>query len=239
MAFLEGAVVIYLRALYYPEGFAFPLKEMDSTLALTELIREAATMLMLMSVAALVSEKFSVGVAWFIYAFAVWDIFYYIFLLLLIGWPQSFFTWDILFLLPVMWTGPVLAPVINSLTMILLAVLIVRAAERHEKIRLKGTEWVLLIAGSVVTIIGYTEDYMHYMLRELSFTSLVSFRHYNEVMAASSVYVPQHFSWWIFVTGEVLFMISILNFFIRHRNPKGRWNTDDTDPGFAGTTDVH
>ena len=40
MAFLESAVVVYLRALYYPEGFVFPLKTMDSTLALTELLRE-------------------------------------------------------------------------------------------------------------------------------------------------------------------------------------------------------
>jgi hypothetical protein len=209
MAFLESAVVVYLRALYYPEGFAFPLKEMDSTLALTELIREAATMVMLASVAVLSSRKVSVGVAWFIYAFAIWDIFYYVFLWLLIGWPQSFFTWDILFLLPVMWTGPVLAPVINSLTMILLAALIVRVSERHEMIRLKGVEWILLIAGSVITIIGYTEDYMHYMLRDFSFTDLVSFRHYNEVMAASSVYVPQHFSWWIFATGELFFLVAI------------------------------
>jgi membrane protein implicated in regulation of membrane protease activity len=59
--------------------------------------------------------------------FAIWDIFYYIFLWLLIGWPESFFTWDILFLLPVTWVGPVLAPVINSLTMIVLAGLILLA----------------------------------------------------------------------------------------------------------------
>jgi len=50
---------------------------------------------------------------------------------------------------------------------------------------------------------------MHYMLRDFSFTDLVSFRHYNEVMAASSVYVPQHFSWWIFATGELFFLVAI------------------------------
>ena len=76
MGFLESAVVVYIREIYYPEGFAFPLKEMSQTLAVTELFRELATMVMLVGMAALASKRFTVAVAWFIYAFAVWDIFY-------------------------------------------------------------------------------------------------------------------------------------------------------------------
>jgi hypothetical protein len=209
MAFLESAVVVYLRALYYPDGFAFPLKEMSPVLAMTELFRELATMVMLASVAAVASRRFAIAVAWFIFAFAVWDIFYYIFLYALLGWPSSLFTWDILFLLPVMWVGPVLAPVLNSLTMIGLAVLIIRASETHEKIRLKGTEWLLLATGSVVTIIGYTSDCMHFMRSRFSFIELVSFSDYREVVAYSAGYVPEHFNWWIFGVGEVLFLIAI------------------------------
>ena len=30
MGYLEAAVVVYLRAIYYPEGFSFPLKPMDA-----------------------------------------------------------------------------------------------------------------------------------------------------------------------------------------------------------------
>jgi hypothetical protein len=223
MGFLESAVVVYIRAIYYPEGFAFPLKEMSPLLAATELFREVATMLMLVSVAAIASRRFAVAVAWFIYSFAVWDIFYYVFLNVLLGWPPSLLTWDILFLLPVMWVGPVLAPVINSLTMILLAAVIIRAAEKHEKVRLKSTEWLLLITGSIITIIGYTSDYMHFMMAMFSFLKLISFGDYREVLAYSAGYIPSHFNWWIFGAGEVLFVIAIGRFCFRHffLNTKG------------------
>jgi hypothetical protein len=216
MGFLESAVVVYIRAIYYPDGFAFPLKEMSPLLAVTELFREVATMVMLVSVAAICAKRFAVAVAWFIYAFAVWDIFYYVFLYVLLGWPPSILTWDILFLLPVMWVGPVLAPVINSITMILLAAVIIRAAERHGTIRVKGLEWFLLISGSIITIIGYTSDYMHFMTERFGFLTLVSFGDYREVLAYSSGYVPSHFNWWIFGIGEALFLIAIGLFCFRH-----------------------
>ena len=216
MGFLESAVVVYIRAIYYPEGFAFPLKEMSPLLAVTELFRELATMVMLASVAAVASKRFTVAVAWFIYAFAVWDIFYYLFLYLLTGWPSSLLTWDILFLLPVMWVGPVLAPVINSLTMILLAAMIVEASEKHGTIRLKALEWILLIAGSLVTIIGYTADYMHFMLDQFSFLQLITLSDYGAIFRHSAGYVPVRFDWWIFATGEVFFLCAIVLFHFRH-----------------------
>ena len=216
MAFLESAVVVYLRAIYYPDGFSFPLKEMSPLLAVTELLREIATMVMLASMAAIATRRFAVAVAWFIYAFAIWDIFYYVFLYALLGWPSSLFTWDILFLLPVIWVGPVLAPVINSLTMILLAAVIVYASEQHKRIRLKWAEWLLLISGSLITIIGYTSDYIHFMRVKFNFLQLVSFRNYREVLAYSAGYVPVHFNWLVFTLGEVFFLIAIGMFFSRH-----------------------
>ena len=117
MGFLESAVVIYLRTIYYPEGFAFPIKLSGQTIALTEVLREAATLVMLFTVSLIADKKGINRFAYFLLAFAVWDIFYYIFLKLLIHWPASFFTWDILFLIPFIWVGPVLAPIINSITM--------------------------------------------------------------------------------------------------------------------------
>ena len=83
MGLLEGAVVVYLRELYYPEGFGFPLKLMSNQVALTELFREAATLIMLMSIGALAGRTRIERFAFFIYSFAVWDIFYYVFLKLL------------------------------------------------------------------------------------------------------------------------------------------------------------
>ncbi|HNT42130.1 MAG TPA: hypothetical protein PKN78_07855, partial [Tenuifilaceae bacterium] len=62
----------------------------------------------------------------------VWDIFYYVFLKLLIGWPTSMLTWDLLFLIPVTWTGPVVAPVAISLMMITLALVILKSAGKTQ-----------------------------------------------------------------------------------------------------------
>ena len=121
MGFLEAAVVVYLREILYPGGFSFPLSPVPASLALTEIFREVATLVMLVSIGILAGRKFSTGFAWFIYSFAIWDIFYYIFLKAVLGWPESLMTWDVLFLIPTTWTGPVLTPVLVSLTMILFA----------------------------------------------------------------------------------------------------------------------
>ncbi|MCD4835016.1 MAG: hypothetical protein K8R31_14555, partial [Bacteroidales bacterium] len=72
MGIFEGAVVVYLRALYYPEGFNFPLIPLDNYIAITELIRELASLFMLLSVGIIAGKNFSQRFAWFIYSFAVW-----------------------------------------------------------------------------------------------------------------------------------------------------------------------
>ena len=100
MGFLECAVVIYMREILYPGGFEFPLAAIEGDLALTEILREAATMVMLLAIGLMAGRNRSERFAWFLYSFAVWDIFYYVFLKILIGWPSSLLTWDILFLIP-------------------------------------------------------------------------------------------------------------------------------------------
>lgn len=97
MGFLESAVVVYLRNIYYPYGFDFPLSPLDSSDTLVELIREAATMVMLATVSIIAGKNFTQRLAFFLLSFAIWDLTYYLFLYLLIGWPQSALTWDILF----------------------------------------------------------------------------------------------------------------------------------------------
>jgi len=217
MGFLESAVVVYMRALYYPEGFAFPLKLMDENIMLTELLREAATLVMLVTVALLSARKAILRLAAFIYAFAIWDIFYYIFLRLLLGWPESLLTWDLLFLIPATWTGPVLAPVINSLTMILLAAMILWASTRRETVRLSAWEWGLLIAGSLITILGYILDYSQYMMQSFSLGEWYSLTHQDQVLEYATRYVPAAFPWWLFLTGEAIFLVAIGWFRYRYR----------------------
>jgi hypothetical protein len=209
MAFLESAVVVYLRALYYPDGVIFPLKLIEGRIAVTELWREVATMVMLITIAVIVSKRAIERFAWFIYAFAIWDIFYYVFLYLLLEWPQSLLTWDILFLIPVTWTGPVLAPVINSLTMILLASVIVYYSALKSGFNLKIFEWALLIFGSCVVIYTYVEGYTRYMLLRFNINDLVSVLPKKEMMEYAAMFVPVHFNWILFGVAEGLFFLSI------------------------------
>jgi len=209
MAFLESAIVVYLRAIYYPDGFIFPLKLIAGQIAITELWREVATMVMLITVAVIVSKRTIERFAWFIYAFAIWDIFYYIFLYYLLGWPSSLLTWDILFLIPVTWTGPVLAPVINSLTMILLASVIVHYLSSNERFRVSLVEWIFLIFGSLVVIYTYTEGYTRYMLTRFSINDLLSVTPKKEVMKYATGFIPVHFNWILFGVAEILFFLAI------------------------------
>lgn len=190
MGYLETAVVIYLREIYYPRGFQFPLTVMPAKAVLIELLREAGTVIMLMGIGILAGHSKPQRFAWFIYSFAIWDIFYYIFLKLLIGWPANLLTWDILFLIPVPWVGPVLAPCIVSLTMILTALMISRYEAVGVAAKMNGRERSLLVIGSVTVIFSFCADFL---------------RHASSLTQGGvKNYVPQHFDWWVFILGEAV-----------------------------------
>ncbi len=211
MGFLESAVVVYLRALYYPEGFDFPLQAMSQTLAITELYREAATLIMLVAMGVLAAKHNLHRFAWFLLVFAVWDISYYIFLKLLINWPASLLTPDILFLLPGMWTGPVLAPVINSLIMILLAYAIL--AGRNKSMLVTGLSrsiWTLLIAGTLIIIANYMADYASYVIENKSAIASTKVS-WNEFMIIQSTqFIPRAFNWLIFSAGVAMHLAAVV-----------------------------
>jgi len=222
MAYLESAVVIYMREIYYPEGFSFPLKMIEGRIAVTEIFREAATMVMLITVAMIVSKRAIERFAWFICTFAIWDIFYYVFLFLLIGWPQSILTWDILFLIPVTWTGPILAPVINSLTMILLASAIIHNAKQNPNFKVRILEWTLLLTGSGIILYVYMEGYTRYMLKKFNPHDLLSISPKKEMMEYALNFIPSHFTWSLFILAEIFFFYAI---FLMIKNGKpGRKN---------------
>jgi hypothetical protein len=125
MAWVESAVVYYLRTMinriepYQPN----PLPLIGG-LGSAELVREAATLIMLLTVGILAGRTWRTRLGYAAVAFGVWDIFYYVFLRVLCARPQSLFDWDILFLLPLPWWGPVLAPVSIAALMILWGTLV-------------------------------------------------------------------------------------------------------------------
>jgi hypothetical protein len=220
MAYLESAIVVYLRALYYPEGFLFPLKLVEKNIVVTEFFREVATVIMLAGIGIMAGRRNIEKFAFFIYSFAVWDIFYYVFLKVLLNWPGSLFTWDILFLIPSPWVGPVIAPIINSLTMILLAVYIVFYTEKKKNVMVRWPEWTLLIAGSLVVIFAYTWEYLQFMLARFSLAELLGIMSNKEILNYGCTYVPHHFNWYIFGLAEVMHLAAVWMFCKRMRREK-------------------
>ena len=132
-ALVEAMVVCYLRKLFALEfaavfterSFHFP-----SDYLIYERAREAATMVMLVAVALLAGRTLWQALAYWLFAFGVWDVFYYVWLYVLLRWPGSLATRDLLFLMPDEWWAPVWLPVSISAGFIVVAVLILRFTRR-------------------------------------------------------------------------------------------------------------
>ncbi len=221
MGYMETAVVVYLREMYYPGGFGFPLKPIGYSIAVTEIIREAATIIMLAGAGIMTGRTLTEKFGNFVYSFAVWDIFYYVFLKLLLQWPDSLLSWDLLFLIPVPWVGPVLCPVINSLSMILLALVIAYFTDLNEQAKLNIKEWSLLIIGSVIVIVSYTLDYSSYILSRFTVSELMDELNRDTILSYASEYIPKHFDWWIYIAGELLILSGIGMFAVRNKKTAG------------------
>jgi hypothetical protein len=120
MAWLEAAVVLYLRTLTGEYNPARPIvTPLSNHLILAECFREAATLVMLGAVGWLAGRNARTRLGAFVLAFGIWDIGYYVFLVPLTGWPTSPADWDIHFLLPLPWWGPVWSPVSIALLMVI------------------------------------------------------------------------------------------------------------------------
>jgi len=201
MGFFESAVVVYLRTIAYPGGFSFPLQPLSTDLATTEILRELFSLIMLFSVAYMLGKRAIDRFGWFIYNFAIWDIFYYIFLYLLIGWPNSIATMDLLFMIPVVWAGPVWAPVLLSLLMIFLAVPIIIFSQRIRYMRFRFKEFLFLSLGSVLCFLSFTLD---------------SFRFSGNM----NKFEPGSFNWIVFGIGALTIFIGILMFIFHNKKSR-------------------
>lgn len=201
MAFLESAVVVYLRALFYPQGFEFPIVPMHGILVTTEVFREFATLVMLLAPGALVTRSALERFAWFCFGFGVWDIFYYVWLKVLLDWPSSLMTFDLLFLIPVPWVGPVWAPCVISIGLILLALVILRGRSKGVVHLVDTRAWVLLITGALIMIGSFVLDpWMNaFDLVELQASGSVA-----TDLGTTSGYVPTTYPWPIFLVGAIV-----------------------------------
>ena len=171
MAYHESAIVVYLRLLYYPEGFIFPVKIIPDEIFLIEFGRELATVLMLSSISILISVRFVERFSYFLFAFGVWDIYYYVWLKLFINWPASWFTDDLLFLIPVPWISPVLAPIIISIIFIVMSITLLTFQLKAISIKKSFLVNILLALGVMLVLFSFMWNFQN----RLNMTSPVEF----------------------------------------------------------------
>ena len=217
MGMLESSVVVYLRELYYPDGFQFPIRATSYKVAVTELMRELATLIMLLTIGMVAGKTKQERFAWFIYSFAIWDIFYYAFLYLIIGWPMSLMDWDILFLLPMMWTGPVWAPLLLSTLMIILAICILVFSNHHKNAHLKFQEWALLISGSFIVIVAFCKDFYISMTTLYPLIPATKLFFSKQTGEYAANYVPKSFDVTLFSVGTFFIISGICIYVLRNR----------------------
>ncbi len=159
-AYIESAVVVYLRAIFHPNGFTFPLEVFGVTaeakrLLLTEIGREAATIVLILTAAWLFGRLRQERAAYFLVIFALWDVFYYVWLKVLLDWPASILDWDVLFLIPVIWAAPVLYPVLVSLLMFAFATAILYRCAHGRPLMIAGFDWLGWLASVVIVIVAF------------------------------------------------------------------------------------
>jgi|GEM_PF-338119 len=116
MAVVEAVVVVYLRELYYPDGFliqtATDIRAIPREILRLEVWRELATLIMLATVAFLAFDRLREKSWAFVFAFSLWDLGYYLFLYIFLNWPPSLAALDVYFLIPSVWIGPVWFPLL-------------------------------------------------------------------------------------------------------------------------------
>ncbi len=158
MAFLEAAVVVYLRRVYGITDLILQVPPFDARIAAIEVGRELATLVMLLSIGWIAGETFQSKAGFAFITFGLWDIFYYIWLRVFIGWPQSILEPDLLFLIPLPWWGPVLSPVLIALLMVTGGIIAVIKTEKRQALHIDAWFWVCLISGVLILLYTFMAD---------------------------------------------------------------------------------
>jgi hypothetical protein len=216
--YVEAAVVAYLRSIYTPlrahfyppssAGELFPLLTLDQLRVLgpehtvrlnTELGRELATMLMLSGVALVAARKPREWIAAFVLCFGIWDITFYGSLKLLLNWPASLMTWDILFLLPVPWVGPVIAPILVSVSMIVAGFYGLWREYNENPFPMTRARWAFIGFGGLLVFLAFIYDFP------------------NTARGGN----PNAFRWDIFLVGGGIAVLALLSAVWRRRARRG------------------
>jgi hypothetical protein len=191
MAFLEAVVVVYIRGLLLITNDHVAL----GPYVAMETWREAATLVMLVSIGWLAGRQRSDRLAYGLFAFGLWDIWYYIWLKVLTGWPETLLNWDVLFLIPLRWWGPVLAPVLIAALICVVAALAVMRIERGERLGFTPARWSVAALGGLLALYVFMSDSLHALL---------------QVRVDWNTLRPEPFKWPLFLVALVLMALPSL-----------------------------
>jgi hypothetical protein len=196
MAWVESAVVYYMRTMIdrIEPYQANPLPVVGN-MGPAELVREAATMAMLLAVGVLAGRTWRSRLGYAAVAFGVWDVLYYVYLKVLCDWPHTLLDWDILFLLPLPWWGPVLAPVSIALVLIAWGTL----ATQFERDCIAGpADWkprALAFLGAMLALYVFMAD---------------SIRVADQGVDVLRNLLPARFNWPLFTVALVLMAVPVI-----------------------------
>jgi hypothetical protein len=179
---------------------------MDEGLVATEFFREIATMVMLLAPAAILTRSALERFAWFCFGFGIWDLFYYVWLKVLLDWPASLGEPDLLFLVPIPWVGPVWAPCTISIGLIVFALIVLHRRKRWADYRVDRASWTLLIAGAALMIGSFVVDPLSqkFGLHVLSGGTAGSSGAFD-----GAEYRPGHYPWPWFAAGAALSLLAL------------------------------
>jgi hypothetical protein len=189
MAFLEAAVVVYLRRIYGISDLILTVPPFDPQIARIELSRELATLVMLLSFGWVAGQNLQSRLGFVLIAFGVWDIFYYLWLKVFIGWPKTLLDPDLLFLFPLPWWGPVIAPILISLLMIIGGTLAVFRNNQGHAIRFRILEAITLLIGILAMLFAFMQDALSILPASAGLISQLK---------------PSQFNWMVFLVGLLL-----------------------------------
>jgi len=197
MAYLESAVVVYLRHLYGITDYTLGIPPFNELIAIIEIGREIATLAMIMAVGWAVGKSFQDRLGYAFLVFGIWDIFYYFWLWIFVKWPSSLFETDLLFLIPLPWWGPVAAPVMIALLMIISGILAIVYEEKNRKLRSSMSWLSIAILSLLILLYSFTRDALAMVPAELETLSHIQ---------------PSPFNWVIYLIGYI--MLCIVLFFL-------------------------
>jgi hypothetical protein len=188
---------------------------MSPEVSIIEYIREISTLVMLCCIGAIAGTNFLEKFSYFIYCFGIWDIFYYIWLKVLINWPSSLLTRDILFLIPVVWVGPVLAPVICSITMIILALCVLYFKSKGYYVSMTLHEWLLMLIGAFIILCTFIWDYSKLIIKGGFISNIWTLEANKNFQQLISKYIPTYYNWYLFIIGEIFILCALWLFYKR------------------------